>query len=69
MINSRFPLDSVRLLYDLDGKTTDIKTLMTESNRTLEELKIQVAFLKRRLNTSQETVLRLERRVESQVRV
>ena len=54
---------------DLDAKNADIKLLMAESNRTLEELKSQVAFLTRRLETSQETVLRLERRVESQVRI
>ena len=45
----------------------DIELLMPESNRRLEEIKSQVAFLTRRLEISQETALRLERQVESQV--
>ena len=62
-------VDTTRRVNNLDAKTADIELLMAESNRTLEELKSQVAFLTRRLETSQETVLRLERRVESQVRI
>ena len=60
-------METTRRVNDLDAKTADIEKLMTESNRTLKELKSRVAFLTRHLKTSQDTVLRLERRVESQV--
>ena len=66
---SNVTVETTRKVNNLDAKTADIELLMAESNRTLEELKSQVALLTRRLETSQETVLRLERRVESQVRI
>ena len=58
--------DVVRRLVNVENKAADHDILLVENSRNVEDARHQNSYLQRQVEQAQETVRRLERRVESQ---
>ena len=58
--------DVVRRLVNVENKAADHDILLVENSRNVEDARHQSSYLQRQVEQAQETVRRLERRVESQ---
>ena len=57
--------DITRRLTNLENKTAEHEVVLVENNRTTMETSRELANVKRQIETSQETTMRTERRMES----
>ena len=58
--------DVVRRLVNVENKAADHDILLVENSRNVEDARHQNSYLQRQVEQAQETIRRLERRVESQ---
>ena len=54
-----------RRLINVENRTADHEVLLVENNRTIEQTNRDVATVRRQIDTFQETIRRLERRIDS----
>ena len=54
-----------RRLVNVENRTADHEVLLVENNRTIEQTNRDVATVRRQIDTFQETIRRLERRIDS----
>ena len=63
---SRNCAETTRQLNNLESKFANLELLLIEANQSLQEQQVKNELLQRQLELSRETILRLERRVETQ---
>jgi len=57
--------DLTRRLINVENRTADHEVLLVENNRTIEQTNRDVGNIRRQLDTAQESIRRLERRIDS----